>query len=241
MENDLIKLLFAQEIDLEIDRLIKSKREYPRQTEMLKKEISDLKNAVDDIEARIVENKKNRLLIEEEIATEQDTLLKKDKRLLETKTNKEYNAVQHEIEQARERIDHLETEDLELMTELDTLDPRKGELREKYKATSSANNSSIKEIQSRFDSIESDIAKIKKKRERTLADVNERALSIYNRLRKGKTGRAIATVDKIKLSCNGCFKQLPPQKVLELRKTEKLIFCESCGRILMWDSRDEDK
>jgi predicted nucleic acid-binding Zn-ribbon protein len=241
MKTNLLKLLNAQEIDLEIDRLIKSKKEYPDQIETLKKEIEDLKNAVDDTEARILDNQKNRRLIEEEIAAERDTLSRKEKRLLETKTNKEYTAVQHEIEKARERIDHLETEDLELMTEFDTLNPQKDELQEKYDVTVKVNTTRIKEIQKRFDSIESDIAKLEKKRESNLAEVNKRSLAVYNRLRKGKSGIAVATVNQSKLSCRGCFKQLPPQKVLEVRRGEHMIFCEFCGRILVWDPREESK
>ncbi len=68
----------------------------------------------------------------------------------------------------------------------------------------------------------------------------ERGLSIYNRLRKGKSGIAISPVDKHKLTCRGCYKQLPPQKVMEVRRGEKIILCESCGRILVWDNRTEE-
>ena len=218
---------------------MKSKKEYPVQMETLKNEIVELNKTIEDIENSITENKKNRMMIEEEIVVEREILTKKEKRLLETKTNKEYTAVQHEIEGARERIDNLETEDLELMTELDDLEPEKEELKKKYKATYKENNSRIKEIKKKFDSIESDIAILEKNSEETLKDVDKRGLSVYNRLRKSKSGIAVATVDKKKLSCRGCFKQLPPQKVLEIRRSQKMIFCESCGRILVWDSREE--
>ena len=240
MKTKLLKLLFAQEIDLEIDKLMKSKKEYPRQMETLEKEIIELDKTIEDIENSITENKKNRMMIEEEIVAEREILAKKEKRLLETKTNKEYTAVQHEIEGARERIDNLETEDLELMTELDDLEPEKEELKNKYKTTNKENNSRIKKIKKKFDSIESDIAGLEKKSEEILKDVDTRELSVYTRLRKGKNGIAVATVDQKKLSCRGCFKQLPPQKVLEVRRSEKMIFCESCGRILVWDSREEN-
>ena len=39
MQEDIKKLLEAQKIDLEIDKLIRSKKEYPAQIEKLKKEI----------------------------------------------------------------------------------------------------------------------------------------------------------------------------------------------------------
>lgn len=241
MKEDFIKLLNAQEIDLEIDELMKHKRDYPKEIESLEKEIEVLQKTYDEKEARLEEIEKTRRDIESEIDAERELLAQKEKRLLETKNNKEYTAVHNEIELARERIDSLETEDLELMTELDTLIPEKEELTKNLKNIKKDNTGKIKKTKKSFDSIESDIAKLDKKRNRELDDVkNSRSLSIYNRLRKGKSRLAIATVDKVKHTCKGCFKQLPPQKVLEVRRSQKIILCESCGRLLVWDSRDED-
>jgi len=241
VETVLMKLLEAQEIDLKIDRLVKSKKEYPKQIETLKKEIMVLKKTLDDTEAHIAEKQENRRLIEEEIAAERDVLIKKEKKLLETKTNKEYTAVQHEIESSRERIDNMETEDLELMTDLDTLNPQGEELNEKTETVMANNTSIIEDIEKRFNSIESDIAILEQKLKNIFKHVDKGTVAVYNRLRKGKGGLAVTMVDKDRLSCGGCYKQLPPQKVLEVRRSKKLIFCESCGRVLVWDSRGENE
>ena len=239
MENELMKLLEAQKIDLEIDQLNRYKEEYPHKMENLKKEIEDMKNAVENIKTGIAEKETNRRNIESEIIAERELLAQKDKRLLETRTNKEYTAVQHEIELARERIDSLETEDLELMTELDEMGPEQKELEKNFKKTKKNNNAETKEIETKFKSIESDIKVLDRKRERVLNDISTRALTAYNRLRKGQSGLAVSMVNPVKHSCTGCFKQLPPQKVLEIRRSNKLIFCENCGRILVWDPENE--
>jgi len=239
MKIDLMKLLKTQKIDLEIDQLNRYKKEYPQKKENLKKEINDLTNSLEDTKVDILEKEKNRRNIESEIETERETLALKEKRLTETKTNKEYTAVQHEIELARKRIDSLETEDLELMAGLDTLGVKKEELEKSLKETQKNNTSKIDEIQGKFESIESDINKLERKRKIALKDIDIRTLSAYTRLRKGKSGLAVSTVDPVKHSCRGCFKQLPPQKVLEIHRGNKLIFCENCGRILVWDFENE--
>jgi len=241
MENDLIKLLNAQEIDLEIDELMRSKKEFPKQLEVLKKEIEDIQQTVDDKENRLQETEKSRRTIESEIEAERELLAQKEKRLLVTKNNKEYTAVHNEIELARERIDSLETEDLELMTEQDALGPEIEELKKNQELTEKTNTKTIKVIQKNFSSIETDIAGFEEKKQKELENIdNSRSLTIYNRLRKGKSGLAVTLVDKEKLTCRGCFKQLPPQKVLEIRRAQKIILCENCGRILVWDSRDDE-
>ena len=241
MQDDLIRLLNAQEIDLEIDKLMKHKNDYPREMEALKKVIEDAEKSLEEKKARLVEIDKLRRNIELEITAEQDMLAQKEKRLLATKNNKEYNAVHNEIELARERIDSLETEDLELMAEQDTLISEKEEMAKQLEILKETNTKKIKENNKSYNSIEYDIATLEMKRKQEISGVkNSRSLAVYTRLRKGKSGIAIATVDKIKHTCRGCFKQLPPQKVLEIRRSDKLISCENCGRILVWDTREKE-
>ncbi|MCK4597869.1 hypothetical protein KAU04_07495 [bacterium] len=42
-----------------------------------------------------------------------------------------------------------------------------------------------------------------------------------------------------KRACGGCFKTLPPQKIQEVRRTDSILTCENCGRILYWDENLE--
>ncbi len=239
MEKDLMKLLEAQKIDLEIDQLNRNTKEYPKQKAHLEKEIEDIKNASETLKNSISENEAKRRNIEIEIESERGNLLEKEKRLLTTKTNKEYTAVQHEIEMSKEKIDTLETEDLELMTSVDTMKPELDELKKTLAETREKNSQKIIEIDGKFKSIESDTKQLEMKRNQILKDVADRTRTIYNRLRKGKSGIAVSSVDPVKHSCRGCFKQLPPQKVLEVRRQNRLIFCENCGRILVWDTKNE--
>ncbi|MFC1490148.1 zinc ribbon domain-containing protein [Candidatus Latescibacterota bacterium] len=239
MKDELMKLLEAQKNDLKIDELDRNRKEYPKQKDSLLKEISDIEKTLEEITAKIQEKEKNKLLIENDIKAERDSLSKKDDRLLETKTNKEYTAVQHEIVQGRERIDALETEDIELMTELDELKAKKEETIKLSEETSEVNTKNIAKIQKSFDSIETDIKKLEKNTERSLKGIDAKTFNIYKRLRKGKNGLAVSTVNPVKHSCQGCYKRLPPQKVQEVRKNNSIIFCENCGRILVWDEPND--
>lgn len=239
MKADLFKLLEAQDIDLEIDRLHKSKKDYPEQISFLKNQIEDLSKSLVDLDTMINETKQSRSDIEDEIETEREMLSRKEKRLLETKTNKEYNAVQSEIEQGRKRIDMLETEELEFMSKIETLEPQKEDTRKRLEEISGENSVRIDALERSLGSVESDIRGLEVKRDAVLADVNKRLIAVYSRLRKGRNGLAITPVNKAKLSCSGCFKHLPPQRVMEIRRGKTLIACENCGRILVWDERSE--
>ena len=36
-------------------------------------------------------------------------------------------------------------------------------------------------------------------------------------------------------ACGGCHNRVPPQKLLELRKNDRIYTCERCGRIIVSD------
>ena len=238
MDEDIKKLLEAQQIDMEIDKLRKYKNIYPAQIAALEGEIAAMEQDLRDTIAAIQKDEINNLTIESEMGTEKERLTSREQRLLITKTNKEYTAVQHEIILSRERVDLLENEGLAILTELDQLKPRKVEIEQNLEETRNANREKIAEIDEKFRMLESDIAVLERKSERALDGVSSRALNVYNRLRRSKSGIAISLVDPARLSCRGCCKQLPHQKILELRRHDKMMFCENCGRILYWSDNE---
>jgi uncharacterized protein len=65
-----------------------------------------------------------------------------------------------------------------------------------------------------------------------IAGLDAAARHKYERLRAVKGETAIAAVAHG--SCGGCHYNLPPQTVNEVRRAERLILCEGCGRILVW-------
>lgn len=238
MDDEIKQLMEAQQIDLEVDKLRKCRNIYPAQIAALEGEVATLEQTLRETIAAIQKNEVNNRNLDSEIATERERLTAREQRLLVTKTNKEYTAVQHEIVQSRERINLLENEALALLTDMETLTPRKAELEQKLEETRTANREKIAEITEKLNSLESDIDVMVHKSERALEGVSSRAMNVYRRLRRSKSGIAISIVDPNKLSCRGCFKQLPPQKVLELRRHDKMMFCENCGRILYWNDHE---
>ena len=61
----------------------------------------------------------------------------------------------------------------------------------------------------------------------------------YERIRKAKQGVAVVPINKS--SCGGCFNQVPPQIIIELRKKDMIRTCEYCGRILFVNDSPESQ
>ena len=82
---------------------------------------------------------------------------------------------------------------------------------------------------------EKDEAALQDRRGKIVRKITPRILSSYERIRKAKNGTAVAPV--IRNACGGCFKSLPPQRILEIRQMDRMYLCEVCGRILVWDEK----
>ena len=59
---------------------------------------------------------------------------------------------------------------------------------------------------------------------------------IDNHYGKGRGGDVVVPVKK--RSCGACYKQLEPHVVQEVKKADKVLTCDSCGRILYWAGDD---
>ena len=74
-------------------------------------------------------------------------------------------------------------------------------------------------------------AKLQDKREKVVKKVRKSDYNTYMRIRKARSGKAIATVSRG--ACTGCHNVVPPQRQIEIRQSKRLYTCESCGRLLV--------
>ena len=141
-----------------------------------------------------------------------------------------------EIEAVKIDIEKKESRILELM-----------DLEEEMSKAIIADDEDIKKIEHQLDTVskelkkqmaktEKDEAALQHEREKILHKLSTRYAASYERIRKAKNGLAVVPV--LRGACGGCFKSLPPQRILEIRQMDRMFLCEVCGRILVWD---EDK
>ena len=68
-------------------------------------------------------------------------------------------------------------------------------------------------------------------------DIKSNYLNIYERLANARHG--VGMVSILGQSCGGCYSQLPPQTVIEIKQNNKIITCPGCSIMLFWDGADE--
>ena len=80
----------------------------------------------------------------------------------------------------------------------------------------------------------SDLAKLSEEQNKISKEMPERTRKLFDKLYKGRNGLALAKANGG--DCGGCHMQIPPQIINDIKRLNALITCDSCGRILYWDT-----
>jgi len=227
---DLIEL---QKLDIKMMELERLRGDLPRQVKELENKLNLAEKSVSEKEANLQSLRMERDKQEGEIAELENKREKYKQQLFDVKSNREYDAVTMEIEQVNVLVSDKESRVLEIIDIVDdlksTLEQDKKnfeELKREHAIKKEELNKKIKETEKDEAFLIDHIDKLRRK-------LSPRYLAVYDRIRKAKGG--VAVVPVIRRSCGGCYKNLPPQKVLEIRKMDRIHLCEVCGRILIWD------
>ena len=127
---DLERLIRLQQIDTFIESARRRIDEHPALVDALDAKLAAANDAVATAKHRRAENRAARAAVEKDLAMIQSRLSKFRDQLMEVKTNKEYQAIQKEIEVAQHDVRRLEDRILEQMLEADDLaaDVKKAEV-----------------------------------------------------------------------------------------------------------------
>ncbi|MFH1941266.1 MAG: C4-type zinc ribbon domain-containing protein [bacterium] len=238
MQKELSQLVELQKLDSQLLQLESLRGDLPRQVERLKQELDETRQSHEEKVQKLKAYQREKGIVEMEIKALEGKQKKYQTQLYEVKTNREYDAVTHEIESVKSETEKKESRLLELM-DLET------ETAESIKTTSEHIETLTDLFDRRKTELEQTLAKTEKdeaalqhERNKIVRMMKPRILATYDRIRKAKNGFAVAPV--IRNACGGCYKTLPPQRILEIRQMDRMYLCEVCGRILVWDARKSE-
>jgi predicted nucleic acid-binding Zn-ribbon protein len=144
-------------------------------------------------------------------------------------------AYEHEIAFAESKISGIEDAELDSLERTDALDAQK---KLADSAVTEAEATLARETARANETIAEDrklLAEVEKLRVAERAEIGEAALSIYDRIAKGK-GTAVS--EALNQKCTACQMMVRPQRWNELRdrnNDDQMMTCESCGRLLYYD------
>jgi predicted nucleic acid-binding Zn-ribbon protein len=232
VEEKLTSLVRLQKIDSKLDEIQILKGELPMEVKDLEDEIEGLHARQTRVEEEIngitefIEQKK------EGIKEAQALIKKYEKQSENVKNNREFEAINKEIEmqQLEEKLCEKHIKDA---TEEIAEKAKQLEFAKKAVATKENNLSGKKgELEKIINETEKEEKHYNKDAAAARAHVDERLLTSYDRIRKNyRNGLSVVPVERD--SCGGCFHAIPPQKQSQIKLTKKIMVCENCGRILV--------
>ncbi len=239
MREDLERLLELQKIDVALAEATWEAEALPPRIAELEGQLTSADALVTEAEESMQQATKDRLRLEGDLRDQGAKLEDLKAKQLVIKTNEEYAALTHEIEFMRKTIS--ETEDVVLKM-LEDVDVKTAELEERKKAADGARG----EVENQIAELKGELEKLREyvmvrndERTRVAMHLDDKLLLRYERILSSKGDSAVVPlVDDV---CTGCYKRLPPQAAIEVKRGNRLAECDSCGRILYWKESDEDE
>lgn len=231
MRAELEKLVDLQLTDTSLRRLKKSIDTAETRRAAIEQEFEQHASSIRDIQNRHEALKTERAGYEKQIAENRTYLERADRNLKHAQNSKEYETAIRETEALKKQISDIETVDLEKMGEMEEVEKELSERAEEINSLESNREAALGEFDAAVEKDRAAYEEENGKREEVFKTLPANMAGVYNRLaQRSRDGVAVAAVEKG--SCSACFMSLRPQMVLNVKKGDEIVTCESCSRIL---------
>jgi uncharacterized protein len=232
------------ELLIELQRLDSELREaslvlegIPRLVQDVDKRIQATTKLVADAKDKMAQNQKKRRDLENDVKDMKGQIGKYKRQLNEVKTNKEYTALLHEIEETQRKVDAIEEAIIAEMLAADDVEEEIKAALHKQNAEEDVLKREKIVLDEKFKETEVRFAALTKEREALLPRIPRDQLRLYETISQKRGGAALSPVTGD--FCAMCHMRVRPQMLNEIRDRTKVILCEACGRILYWTAKPE--
>jgi predicted nucleic acid-binding Zn-ribbon protein len=225
-------LLDLQAIDAELGDRLSETESIPMRVAQLEGRKQQMDAEVDREERELERAGKERQRLERDLEDLTARLTELRARELSIKTNEEYAALQHEIEFTKKAISEIEDEILQLLEDIERLTGQLAEARRAAEGQRAAVDKEVEQLRAELARLEEAVAIKKDERLRVAMRVDRAVLRRYERILESKGDFAVAPI--MDGACGGCYVKLPPQRIIEVRRSNEFVECDGCGRILFW-------
>ncbi|MFI3262265.1 MAG: C4-type zinc ribbon domain-containing protein [Rikenellaceae bacterium] len=239
IEDKIVALYELQQIDSKIDEINRIKGELPYEVQDLEDEIEGIETRIKKLTSEVEELTKNVRGNKENIEISKIKISKLEEQKNNIRNNREYDALEKNIELENLKIElaekHIKESNAEAKAKKRRIEDTKNSLSERKIDL----DIKLKELETIDAETSEEIAELTAQATKKSSIIDEKLLTSYNNIRGGmKNGLAVVSVKR--KACGGCFNQIPPQRQLDIRISKKIIVCEYCGRILVSDKIDEE-
>jgi predicted nucleic acid-binding Zn-ribbon protein len=227
---DLRRLIELQKLDDELAALEEEHRGLPARREALAAEQARaearLASARESLRAAELEQRH----AERELQDREALVAKLEGQQFQVKTNQAYTALLREIDHAREAISACETRILEAMEAIETHSAALAAGEREVKAARERADAGGHALASRERELAARIAELRERRGDLRGRVDAQLADLYERIAARRRPAVVTITGEI---CAGCRVDIPPQSYIEILRSERVVTCGRCQRILV--------
>ncbi|MGA2434041.1 MAG: C4-type zinc ribbon domain-containing protein [Bryobacteraceae bacterium] len=233
MVADLKLAIQAQELDRRISELKNEIAALPKHVAVIEKTLDSHLRKLEADRAALAANQRERKGFETDIQTQEQRISKFRDQMLGAKTNEQYGAFKNEIEFCEKEIRKSEDRILEKMAEAEALDKNVKAAETSLDKEKRHVESEKKQARERTAVDQKALDEAQHERRSIASGMSAPVYREYERIRKSRKG--IAVTEASDGRCLACNMVLRLQLFQELRLGNRIICCESCGRMLYFN------
>ena len=233
MLQDLALALRLQALDRKIVQLESEIATLPKHISAIEKHLEAHTKRLEADRTALVGNQRDRKKLEGDIQVQQEKISKLKGQTLQAKTNEQYRAFQNEINYAEGEIRKAEDRILDLMEQSEPLEKNVKTAEVELKRQQQQVEKEKSQAQERTAVDQKALAEVNGERKSIVDQMDPKLNTEYERIRKKTKGTVIAEATDGR--CDACQISLRPQFLQDLRRGDKIMLCESCGRILTYN------
>jgi len=232
MKETLEAIYRIQKLDDQIKKSQDRLAQIPKDIAEIQERLKQSRSRLDEVNRQQGDLTKQKKTMELEVEQTSANIKKHQTQLLSVKTNKEYSTMLHEIEEEKKKISDIEEKILNIMENLDKLAVQEAEEKKVFAGAENDSRGKQQVLDKEAAETSAGAEELKKAKQQALTSLPTDVLALYDKIGKARNGVAVVPVKNG--ACGGCFGNLPTQLLNRIRDMDKMITCENCGRILIW-------
>jgi len=232
MFTDLEHLITLQQLASTIEKARQRIDAHPERLASADARLAEATQHVDAAKERLQASQGVRRDLEKEAAVFQGRVSKFKGQLSAVKTNREYQAMQHETATAEQDLGAVEEKVLEQMMDADVITADIARAEATFAVRKKEVTAEKAELEQELVTVQASLVKASETREALLSEMEPRLVALFEQVAKVRKGVAIcATRDGL---CSVCHVRLRPQVFQQVRANDAIVQCDHCNRILYY-------
>ena len=231
------QLIVLQSLDDEIAEHKKLLVDIPLQIDAGCTELEEKKKILSNAKEELDALQKERKDLELAVQGENDHMAKAKTKLPAVKTNREYTAILSEVEAIKVKVSGLEDKELEIMEILEEKQQEVPGIEKRCNEEDARFQEYKAKKDAELDRIKQELGVLVAKRENVSGQLDRVIMQRYEKVAGSRDGRAVVMLQGS--ICQGCFQQILPQMVIDVKIGESIQQCSNCIRFLYWEEVPE--